>query len=46
LRLCGAAISFLMLSRLKHTIFSVALIAATIGWLWLLFKIAQHVLGN
>jgi len=35
-----------MLSRLKNTVFSVALIAATIGWLWFLFKIAQHFLGN
>jgi len=35
-----------MLSRLKDTIFSVALIVATVGWLWFLFKIVQYFFGN
>ena len=38
------AISFLMRRHWKLTLFSVALAVATIGWLWLLLKAAQHFL--
>jgi hypothetical protein len=46
LRPCGMAISFLMHRRWRLTSFSVALIVATIGWLWFLFKVAEHFLAR
>lgn len=46
LRPRGFAVSLLMRRHWKLTLFSVALIVATAGWLWLLLKAAQHFLAR
>jgi hypothetical protein len=40
------ALSFLMRRHWKLTLFSVALMVATIGWLWLLLEVARHFLAR
>jgi hypothetical protein len=37
--------AYLMRIRLSLTVLSMVIVVATVGWLWLLFKVAAYLLG-
>jgi hypothetical protein len=38
--------AYLMRIRLSLTVLSIVIVVATVGWLWLLFKVAAYLLGH
>jgi len=38
--------AYLMRIRLSLTVLAIVIVVATVGWLWLLFKVAAYLLGH